>query len=186
MEFIGHLWLPIVLATVIAFVASSIVWMAGPHHKKEFTPVPDGDGLQAFLRKAGVGPGGYMFPHGDRSDKAAWAEAMKKYAEGPSGLLYVAPKGAMNMGAMMGKQLLFFLFTNVCLAFLGWHAGLDHTTYRHVFGIIGTAAFMAYFFAAIPESIWFGRPWRNLWMGGIDALFYALLTAGTFGWLWPR
>jgi hypothetical protein len=185
-EFIGHLWLPIVVATVIAFVASSLLWMAGPHHKKEWKPAPDQNGLRDVLRKAGAQPGAYMFPFGDRSNKEAFAESMKQWAEGPAGILYIYPKGPMAMGGLMVKQAIFFLVVNVFLAYLGTHAGLDHTSYLHVFRVVGTGAFMAYFLGAVPESIWFGRPWKSLWLTGVDALIYALLTAGTFGWLWPR
>ncbi len=45
---------------------------------------------------------------------------------------------------------------------------------------------MAHFLGTIPESIWFGRPWKSVGLQLIDALLYALLTGGTFGWLWPR
>jgi hypothetical protein len=45
---------------------------------------------------------------------------------------------------------------------------------------------MAYILASVPESIWFGRPWRNFGMQVIDGIAYGLVTAGIFGWLWPR
>jgi len=45
---------------------------------------------------------------------------------------------------------------------------------------------LAYGFGSIPESIWFGRPWGNQLKTLIDGLCYGLLTAGVFGWLWPR
>jgi hypothetical protein len=35
-------------------------------------------------------------------------------------------------------------------------------------------------------SIWYSRAWINTIKSTIDGLIYALLTAGTFGWLWPR
>jgi len=47
-------------------------------------------------------------------------------------------------------------------------------------------AFAAYSFAQIPNAIWWGRPWKSAFKEVADGAVYALLTAGTFGWLWPR
>jgi len=34
-------------------------------------------------------------------------------------------------------------------------------------------------------SIWYRRAWSTTIKATVDGLIYALLTAGTFGWLWP-
>ena len=49
----------------------------------------------------------------------------------------------------------------------------------------GAVAWLDYGMALIPEAIWFGRSWPSVAKGVGDALIYALLTAGAFGWLWP-
>ena len=186
MDFIGQLWQPILLATFLCFVMSVLVWMVGPHHKKELKGPPNEDGIRDLLRQGNVEAGGYMFPFCDRSDKTAFAEAMKKFAEGPAGVMYVFPKGPMNMGKMMAQQVVFFLLVNVMLAVLGSRVGLDDQSYLHVFKVIGFVAFMTYAVGVAPESIWFARPWRSYLLGAVDGLLYALVTAGAFGWLWPR
>ena len=38
----------------------------------------------------------------------------------------------------------------------------------------------------LPNSIWWGKPWRNTCLEALDGVLYGLLTAGSFGWLWPR
>ena len=187
MHFVGQLWLPILLATVFCFILSAIIWMAGPHHKKEWRGVGSAeDALMGALRQGGVGQGGYMFPFGDRADKAQFEAAMKKWAEGPSGVLYVFPRGQMGMGKMLVQQFVFFLAVNFMLAYVGHHSSLDSQPYLRVFQVIGAVAFMTYWLGAAPESIWFGRPWKSYLLQGVDGLMYALVTAGTFGWLWPR
>ena len=186
MHFVAELWIPILLASFFCFIASAIVWMAGPHHKKEWKGAPNEDAIQDVLRKADAQPGGYMFPFGDRSDKSQFAAAMKKWAEGPSGVLFIFPKGQMNMGKMMGQQFAFFLAVNFMLAYVGHHSNLDGQPYLRVFQVIGAIAFMTYWLGSAPESIWFGRPWKSYLLQGVDGLLYALITAGTFGWLWPR
>jgi hypothetical protein len=51
---------------------------------------------------------------------------------------------------------------------------------------VGTAAFLAYGLANLSNSIWKGQTWSMTIKEVIDGLVFALLTAGTFGWLWPR
>jgi hypothetical protein len=31
-----------------------------------------------------------------------------------------------------------------------------------------------------------GKPWSVAWKEVFDGLLYGCVTAGTFGWLWPR
>lgn len=185
MHFVVDLWQPILVATAFCFIASAVVWMAGPHHKTEWKAAPDQDGLMALLRKAGAQAGAYIFPFGDRSNRAEFEAAMKKAAEGPRGVLYIYPPGSTGMGKMMGQQLAYFLFVNFMFGYIGHHAGLDGQSYLRVFQVIGAVAFMTHWVGSIPESIWFGRPWKSLWIQFIDAAIYAGVSAGTFGWLWP-
>ncbi|GAB4173897.1 MAG: hypothetical protein Kow0020_09230 [Wenzhouxiangellaceae bacterium] len=65
------LWLPIVVATVLVFVASSVIHMVLGWHNNDLKPVPDEGRVMDALRAAGVSPGRYMFPHcSDYKDKA--------------------------------------------------------------------------------------------------------------------
>jgi hypothetical protein len=189
MDFIHYLWLPIVLATVICFAASAVMWMFAPHHKSEWKEAPNVDGLRDLLRKAGAQPGGYTFPHmsaEDRADKAKAAAKMKQYAEGPSGVLYVVAPGPMSMGPMLAKQFAFFLICSVFLAYVASHTLAHGTPYLAVFRVVGATGFMTYALGTAPESIWFARPWKSFWLTAVDGLIYACLTAGTFGAFWPK
>jgi len=55
-----------------------------------------------------------------------------------------------------------------------------------VFRFVGATAFLGYSLAVWPLLIWYQRPLIVTLKETIDGLLYALLTAGTFGWLWPR
>jgi hypothetical protein len=46
--------------------------------------------------------------------------------------------------------------------------------------------FVGYALALWQNSIWYKRAWSTTLKSTFDGLVYALLTAGTFGWLWPR
>ena len=52
--------------------------------------------------------------------------------------------------------------------------------------VVGTAAFLAYGLGLVVNGIWKGQMWSNTIKEIFDGLVYSLLTAGTFGWLWPR
>ena len=48
------------------------------------------------------------------------------------------------------------------------------------------AAFSGYALALWQMSIWYKRKWGTTVRATIDGVIFALLTAGTFGWLWPK
>jgi hypothetical protein len=58
--------------------------------------------------------------------------------------------------------------------------------YLHVFRFVGTAAFMGLALALFADSIWYSRKWSTTFKLVFDGLIYALVMAGTFGWLWPK
>ena len=60
------------------------------------------------------------------------------------------------------------------------------THYLQVFRVVGAVSFLAYGFGSIPLGIWMGKPWSSVIKDLADALIYGLLSAGIFGWLWPR
>jgi hypothetical protein len=71
-------------------------------------------------------------------------------------------------------------------AYVTGHALESGANYLAVFRFAGTTAFLGYSLALLQESIWHKRNWgTTLKMVG-DGLVYGALTAGTFGWLWPR
>jgi hypothetical protein len=55
-----------------------------------------------------------------------------------------------------------------------------------VFRVVGTSAFLAYGLGNLSNAIWKGQPWSMTLKEAFDGLIFALLTAGTFGWLWPH
>jgi hypothetical protein len=187
MEFVGQLWLPIILSGVIVFIASALAWTVLPHHKKEWTGLKDEAGVLDALRKSGAAPGLYMFPWTD-DPKERRSEAMKKrWVEGPAGMLTIVNGASMlNMGPMMMKSLVFNIVVAFFAAYVAHHALASGAEYLKVFRIVGTVGFMAYGFGTVPDSIWFGKPWKSWFLHAADSLVYGLLMAGTFGWLWPR
>jgi uncharacterized membrane protein len=71
-------------------------------------------------------------------------------------------------------------------SYLAAHTVAFRAPYRAVFRVAGTAAFMAYGIGTLANGIWKGQPWSVVLKETLDGLIYALVTAGSFGWLWPR
>jgi len=89
----------------------------------------------------------------------------------------------------MGAQLTqWFLYSVVISFFAAYVTGRVLTAEAHyleVFRVAGTVAFMGYAMALPQYSIWYKRNWGTTARSMFDGLVYSLLTAGTFGWLWP-
>jgi hypothetical protein len=187
MEFVHHLWLPIILSGVIVFIASALAWTMMPHHKKEWAGLKDEAGVLEALRKSAPAPGLYMLPWCN-DPKERQSDAMKqKFREGPTGMVTIVNGASMlNMGPMMAKSFLSYIVVAFFTAYVAWHALPHGATYLQVFRIVGCVGFMAFAFGTVPDSIWFGKPWKSWFLQAVDSLVYGLLMAGMFGWLWPR
>ncbi len=179
------LWLPILLAAVIVFVASSIMHMVLPYHKSDYRQLPDEDKLLAALRPAGLKRGRYIFPFCTHKDMKSPA-LIEKYKQGPVGMLTVFPSAPPAMPKFLGMWFAYCLLVGLFVAYLTGRTVAPGTSYLAVFRIAGTAAFMAYGLGNITNGIWKGQPWGTVLKEIVDGLVYGLLTAGTFGWLWPR
>jgi len=179
------LWLPILLSAVIVFVASSLIHMVLPYHRSDYRPLPDEDKILAALRPAGLKRGLYIFPFCTHKDMKSPA-MVEKYKQGPIGHMTIFPSGQPNMGKFMIQWFVYCLVIGFFVAYLACHTIPAGAHYPHVFRIAGTAAFLAYGLGNLSNGIWKGQPWSMTIKESFDGLIYALLTAGTFGWLWPR
>jgi hypothetical protein len=98
----------------------------------------------------------------------------------------VLPSGEMGMGTQLTLWFLNAIVVSVFAAYVSGRAVPPGGDYLQVFRFAGTTAFLAYSFGLIHDSIWFRRRWSTTLKYVADGLMYGLLTAGTFGWLWPR
>jgi predicted small integral membrane protein len=177
------LWLPIVLATVAVWLMSAIFWTASPHHKSDFSKLPDEDSVLNTLRAQSLRAGQYFFPFAMGSKEMADPVTKEKFARGPVGMVTIM--AAPAMGKMMVQSAIFYLVVVVTAAYVASRALAPGTAYLQVFRITGTVAFVAHAGGNFPEAIWFGLSWKRAWKTMADSLVYAMLTGGFFGWLWP-
>ena len=183
---LSALWLPILLSSVIVFVASSIIHMATPLHKNDYRSLPDEDKVAAALRPFAIAPGDYMLPRAASMEAMRSPQFLEKMKQGPVMMATVMPNGAPTIAKSL---VLWFVYSAVVGVFAAYIAGraLPHgADYLRVFQFISTIAFVSYSAALWQMSIWYRRAWSTTIKATLDGLIYAFLTAGIFGWLWPR
>jgi hypothetical protein len=179
------LWLPIIVSAVFVFVASSIMHMVLPYHRNDYGQLPDEDKILATLRAAAVKRGLYVFPYCTHKDMKSPA-LIEKQKQGPVGFVTILPSGPPAMSKFLIQWFVFCLVIGFFVAYLTGHTVAPGTQYLAVFRVAGTAAFLAYGLGNLSNGIWKGQPWSSTIKEVIDGLVFGLLTAGTFGWLWPR
>jgi hypothetical protein len=111
---------------------------------------------------------------------------IEKYKQGPVGHMTILPNGPPVMAKFLIQWFVFCLLVGFFVAYLAAHTLAPGTQYLIVFRVVGTAAFLAYGLGNLSNGIWKGQTWSATIKEVIDGLVYGLLTAGTFGWLWPR
>jgi hypothetical protein len=186
MPTLGALWLPIVLSAVLVFVVSSIIHMVLRYHSSDYGRLPNEDAVRAALRAGSPAPRQYVMPYCSEMKEMQSPEMRQKYTEGPVGVLYLRPAGMPTMGPLLLQWFLFSLVVSLFLGYLASRTVPAGADYLDVFRVVGTAGFLAYGAGQVPAAIWMGKPWSVTWKELFDGFIYGLVTAGVFGWLWPR
>lgn len=179
------LWLPILLSAVIVFVASSVIHMVLGYHNKDFAKVPAEDEVMDALRPFDIPPGEYVIPHAGSSDAFKSPEFQERMKRGPVAFLNVLESGPPKMGKSLAQWFVYCVVVGVFAAYVAGRALGPGADYLSVFRFAGTTAFVGYALALWQNSIWYRRAWSTTLKSTFDGLVYGLLTAGTFGWLWP-
>lgn len=182
---VPELWLPILLSGVFVFAASSLIHMVLSYHAGDSQAVPDEAKAMDALRPFRIPPGDYVLPRAGSMKEMNDPAFIDRMKAGPVAFLTVLPNGPMAIGASLAQ---WFGYSLLVGAVAGYTAGLTldaGADYGLVFRIVGMVAFAGYSLAILQSSIWWRRSWRFTLLTMFDGLIYALLTAGTFGWLWP-
>ncbi len=179
------LWLPILLSAVIVFLVSSLIHMVLGYHRTDFRKVPSEDQVMGALREFGIPPGDYVIPCAGSSKEMGSPEFIEKATKGPVAFMTVIPSGPPAMGKSLVQWFLYCLVVGLFAAYIGGRAVGPGADYLAVFRFTGCTAFVGYALALWQNSIWYRRAWSSTLKSTFDGLVYGLLTAGTFGWLWP-
>ena len=183
---LASLWLPILLSAVLVFVTSGIIHMALRYRNRDYIKLPNEDAVRAAIRGGNPQPAQYIIPYLSGPAEMRSPEAIQKFSEGPVAVLNIKQSGAPSMGPSLIQWFIFSIVIScgaAAVASLTVPAGTD---YPHVFRVVALVAWLAYAGGEIPGAIWWGKPWSVTLKDVFDSLLYGLVTAGTFGWLWPR
>ncbi len=183
---ITSLMIPILASAAIVFVVSSIIHMVLPYHRNDVRKLPKEDEVMDALGRFNIPPGDYVVPYAGSPEGMKKPEFVAKRNKGPVAFLTVMPAGPPNMGKIL---LLWFLYAVLVSAFGAYAAGRalgPGASYPAVFRFVGFTVFTGYSLALMQNSIWYKRNWGMTLKTMFDGLVYGLLTAGVFGWLWPR
>jgi hypothetical protein len=183
---ITSLWLAILLSAVFVFFTSFILNVVLSYHRTEYRKFPDEEGLSEAIRKTDTSPGFYAFPYTSSPKEMKSPEIIEKFKRGPVALLTIFPSGPPAMGKSLIMWFLYCVLIGVFVAYLTGRTTGPGAEYLAVFRFAGTIGFLGYGVGHILNSIWMGQRWSATIKYVFDGFIYGLLTAGTFGWLWPK
>jgi hypothetical protein len=160
--------------------------MVLPFHKNDIKRLPQEDEALEAIRRLKLPPGDYGAPLAASMADMKSPAFIEKRTRGPVLFMTVLPSGPPAMGTSLALWFLYSVIVSGFAAYIAGRALAPGVHYLSVFRFVGASAFMGYSLALMQNSIWWSRNWGMTLRSMLDGLLYALLTAGTFGWLWPR
>jgi hypothetical protein len=157
-----------------------------PYHTSDYRALPNEEAARAAMRPLNMAPGDYYVPRPATPNDMRTPEYAQKLSEGPVLIMTVLPNGTPKMGGQLAQWFLYCVLVGVFAAYVATRAVPATAGYLEVFRFTGVTAFACYAIALMQDSIWYKRAWSTTFKFMFDGLIYAALTAGMFGWLWPR
>ena len=183
---IVSLWLPIIVSTVFAFIASSLIHMVLPWHKGDYPQLPNQDAIMDALRPFNLAPGDYMLPrpgeHGGDEDAGVQGEGRARSGadhdrvQGHDGQHGEAARPVVHLSAGGGV-----FAAHIAGTLVG--PGGDGKLIFHSAFIV---AFAGYVLALWQLTIWYRRSMRITLTSTFDGIIYSTIVGLTFVWLWPH
>ena len=180
------LWWPILLSAIVVFVASSIIHMVLSYHRSSYKMLAAEDEFMGAVRKFDLSPGEYIVPCAGSPKAMKDPGFLDKMTKGPVLMMTVMKSGPPAMGPSLLQWFIYCVVVGIFAGYIAGRALQPGARYLAVFRFAGCTAFVGYALALWQQSIWYKRPWGTTLKMTFDGLVYALLTAGIFGWLWPR
>lgn len=181
---ITSLVIPILVSAVFVFLASSVIHMMLGYHKNDFSQIPNEDAALEALRQMKIPPGDYCAPFARSTAELKSPAFAEKAARGPLVMMTLSPGGPISMGAQLMQWFLYCVVISFFAAYVTSRVLEPEAHYLAVFRVAGAVTFMGYAMGLPQHSIWYKKQWGSTLRSMFDGLVYALLTAGTFGWLW--
>jgi hypothetical protein len=186
MELLSALWMPIVVATVLVFIASALIHMVVQWHKPDYHGVPNEPPLLEAIRAQGLAPGEYYFPWVSDMKQMSSPEFVQRRTLGPVGILTLLPPGPPAMGKNLVQWFVLVFVISLLTGYVGHLALAPGAGFGPVLRVTMAVALLAYVSGQVQNSIWKGAPWGATVKYALDGIIYAAVTGATFAWLWPE
>ena len=180
-----QLWLPIVLGTLLAWIASALIHMALKYHNSDYKELANEDDVMKAISDGSPSLGVHAIPFCVDLSKMKESAMQEKFNRGPVGFVTVMPSGMPQMGKPIIQQILYFLVGCFLIAYCATLALAPGADYLSVFRFVAAIGFLTFGWGQIPFAIWYGHLWSTSFKYLLDALIYGLIVAGCFAWLWP-
>ena len=185
LQWLGTLWLPILVSAVGIFAASSVIHMLIRWHQSEYREFPNEDEVRAAIRAGNASGGQYALPYCAEPKDMGTPQMQKKLEEGPIAFLMLHPPGRKWS---FGKTLVLWFAFNLAVAtivgYVAYKALLAPDAWGQVARLTSALTFLAYAGGAVQLAIWFGKPWSAVVKELADAAIYAAITGVAFASLW--
>jgi hypothetical protein len=183
---IPSLWLPILVSSVFVFMVSSLIHMVLGYHANDFKRPPNEGTFGDAIRKLNLPPGDYGYPFPGNRKEMNTPEYKEKVKQGPCLIMTTWSGADASMGTPLLLWFLYSIIVGIFAAYVAGRALGPDAPYLEVFRFAGVTSFVAYTLGSWPASIWYRRSWATTLKNTFDGMVYGLVTAGVFGWLWPR
>lgn len=183
MEFLSHLWLPILLASFGVWFWSMVSCMLLALHKRDWKKLPDEAAFADAVRPLNVAPGVYGFPHCEGPKSYKDPVFLEKWKAGPVGILNVWNPNP-SMGGTMLATIGVYLGLSGLMAYSAF-AALPHATHAKAFQVLGSMGVAAYSFAFLPTMIWHQAECRAKVTAVVDGVIQGLIAGAIFAAFWP-
>jgi hypothetical protein len=174
-----ELWMPIVATGIATHIYSTLAWTVLPHHKPEWTKLPEEDETYQTLER--IPAGQYVFPHAS-SQQDMQTESFQKKMKSRSGMLVIWPSPT-NMGKAIIQTLVSYLVVAFVIGYLASISLSKGAEFMKVMQFTMTAGLLAHIAAKFPFVFWFRR---RIIMDVLDGVIFALITGAIFAALWPK
>ncbi len=174
------LWLPIVLSGIATHVLSTMAWMALPHHKPEWNPLPSEDEFQDWILSHKIPAKQYIFPLPTLPDEMK-SDAFRAKQAKCTGMLILWER-VPNMVTAILKTVTFFMVAAFVIGYLASLALPAGASFSRVIQFVVTAGLLTHCAAHFPHVFWFRR---RIAMEIVDGVVYAVVTGLIFAYFWP-
>ena len=180
-----QLWLPILVAAVSVFVASSLIHMVFKWHNSDYQKLGNEDAVLAAIRAANARPGLYVLPHCSDMKDMQSEDMQRKFREGPVGFMTLKRPGPPAMGRALMQWFVFNLVIAVVVGAIALRLYGLHGDAHRAACTAAAISFLAYSGSSVQAGIWMGKPWISVAKDLLDGAIYAVASGAAFFFLWP-